>query len=271
MEVLLASSTGLSLILNSLELRLKLFNDSELMQMLSSYVNDSNYFIKRQKYTSTTVFNPTNGVKYLAALCVGHGGDGWSVVAASNESGQGGTGGEVACRVFKETELPSGAVTFTIPTSSGSATTFGALLSAASGVDGSQSSAINSGPGTTTNSEYHQASDPNGHIFQLESFAFKGADGGGGGTSPDAGESGFYGSGGSIDSGGPNGGGAGSGMSSGGAGGDDDTGNSAVGEDATDPGCGGGGAFYGTTDDAAANGGAGGPAESYAFYVQGRA
>lgn len=286
-DAILASSTGrtnlastseaLAFILNDSTYRSKFLANSNFKTALESAVNNSTY-LYRETVTATGNYTPNAaGIAAMFIVAVGKGGTGGT--ANNNRGGQGGSGGQMVGKHIPVASIPTTAVSCTIPTSAGSPTTFGALVSATSGTNGSASNSTNSGGGTGSGAAANMTNtNLDTAAWHYNDFTEQGGDGGKGGTDGgtqqgEAGEAGVSGSGGSAGVNSSAAGGAGSGLCSGGGGGYVTNVSSGLrnGTAATDPGCGGGGGNSHDGDASYGSGGAGGPAKIWVYTVRKRA
>jgi hypothetical protein len=276
--ILFSCSRALALMLESSVSLNAINNNANALAQIKDLVNDSGYFIKRLDVTTSGTFTiPAGGLEALYLLACGVGGTGGASIAGTSASG--GSGAELRGVLVPKNLLPTSNTAYTISSTVGTPTTFGSLLSAASGVNGSTSSGNNSGGGSTL---YGGAADGlfttnlDNAFFHFKSFSEQGGYGGARvlGGEGESGENGITGVGGAGGNDGPVGSGfAGTGICSGGGGGGDNNfagspiaAGESAGATAHGSGGGGGGAnnTYGTT------GGTGGPSKLWIYYVEGR-
>lgn len=281
-ELLFKSSAALGIALSSPIFTAAIFGNSYYQTELEAIVSGGSYFIKSATITATGTWNiPANGLQAMYVLALGHGGNGGNQAGA--QSGQGGSGGELTGRIISKSMLPSSNVSVTIPTSSGTATTFGTLVSAESGVDGSTTESQNPGGGSDVNGGSAKISnvDLDSAAWHLDYFNLQGGYGGRSYNEADslsqAGEDGINGTGGAVATAGSSSdeqGKAGTGFGSGGSSGYADNGSTATidGESAAaNSGCGGGGSASADGSPGGSNGGTGGTGKVWVYYVEGRA
>lgn len=236
---------------------------------LLARVNASGSKLKSQVWTANGTWTaPGTPIVALSIFAIGPGGNGGASVSPTG-GGKGGGAGEYAFQQFTSS-LPTTSQTVTVPTTSGTAASFGAFLTADSGQDGGATSSGGAGGGSTSGSAIYDT-DPANAIWMPNTGSVVGPNGGNGangapgsGSNGTAGLSGTGGTGGSPG----NAGTGGSGMGSSGAGGGFDTGfGGSAGGAASGYGTGGGGAGIRGGDTAA--GGAGGGAYVKAWWVEG--
>jgi hypothetical protein len=278
--ILFSCSRALALMLESSVSLNAIYNNSNALAQIQTLVNASGYFIKRTATTTSGTFTiPAGGLEALYLLACGIGGAGGNAVV--NTAASGGSGAETKGVLVPRNLLPTSNTAYTVSSTVGTPTTFGSLLSAASGVTGSTSSGNNTGGGSTLyggSAAGLITTAVDNAFFHIKSFSQQGGYGGargsdsGAGTGPGvAGQNGITGAGGA--GGDSNQGGlAGTGICSGGGGGGDSrfanstsAGQSAI---ASSYGSGGGGGASSTAN--ASNGGTGGPSKLWIYYVEGR-
>ena len=274
------TSEALAYILNTETLRLEFLKDSAFVTALQAAVHNGSY-LYRETLTSTGNYTPhMDGVAAMYVVAVGRGGQG--ATANNNYGGQGGSGGEIAGGYIPVSDIPTTPVACTLPTSAGTPTTFGSLVSADSGVNGARAYTMVTGGGSTTGGGAVTGLTNNtldSAAFHIYDFTEQGGDGGRSGADPDIpattqaglpGEAGLIGSGGTAGVNASAAGGAGSGISSGGGGGfatDVGTG-IRDGGNAINPGCGGGGGNSNDGDGSYGAGGDGGTAKIWIYTVR---
>ena len=236
-NAILASSTGrtnlastseaLATILNNSVYRAKFLANSSFRTAMEAAVNNGTY-LYRETVTATGNYTPNAaGIAAMFVVAIGAGGTGGT--ATNSYGGQGGSGGEISGKHIAVANLPVAAVACTIPTV-GSNTTFGALLTATTGANGTATNTARSGGGSTTaggTASGLTSTNLDTAAWHYADFTKQGGNGGAGGTDPDLGGTqsgvigvaGLTGSGGTAATGAGTAGGAGSGISSGGGGG----------------------------------------------------
>ncbi len=268
--ILFSCSRALALMLESSVSLNAINNNANALAQINTLVNASGYFIKRTTATTSGTFTiPAGGLEALYLLACGVGGTGG---AGGSLGGAGGSGAELRGVLVPKNLLPTSNTAYTISATPGTPTTFGSLLSAASGANGATSSIVTTTGGGSTlyggAAEGLLTTDVDNAFFHLKSFSEQGGYGGG---SLVAGEAGVTGVGGAAGTSVLRGGRAGTGICSGGGGGFDsggggtDDGQSAL---ASSYGSGGGG---GEDVSSGSNpGGTGGPSKLWIYYVEGR-
>lgn len=272
-NALALSSEPLALIFNNERLTALFFANATFKTAVETAVNDVDGYLYRDILTAASGnwTCPASGISAMYLLGSGIGGNGAN---ASGSGGRGGSGGELKGVLVPVASLPAANsnTAYANPASVGTPTTFGALLSAASGANGSAT-----GGGSTTNGGAAAGLSNNTvdsaawHKLTFSNIGGAGGAGGNGaGVSGSAGTAGATGSGGAGATGPTVSAGQGTGLGSAGGGGYD-TGNPlsfANGSAATDPGCGGGGGNSSSSGNG--TGGPGGPAKQWVYTVRKR-
>lgn len=280
-DEIVTSSVALAAVLNNATARAHMLSDSGFVTALEAEVNDPGSYIVLDEVTATGNWtHPGVDVLAMAVAAAGPGGNGQN--SHADYGGDGGTGGELVFEVLDTGDIPSSDVACTVPTTAGSSTTFGALVSAVTGISSDTTPA-----GSTTNggaSANLTNNDLDASAWHKDSFSQAGPVGGIGGLNANAPETGSAGTAGINGSGGAGGGLAGAGdviayggdpgtgLCSGGGGGALTNGTASgaqAGNAATAPGCGGGGASSSArAGETSETGGAGGPGKIWVWYVK---
>jgi hypothetical protein len=276
--ILFSCSRALALMLESSVSLNAINNNANALAQINLLVNASGYFIKRTATTTSSTFTiPAGGLEALYLLACGIGGAGGNAINGTSASG--GSGAETKGVLVPKNLLPTSNTAYTVSSTVGTPTTFGSLLSAASGATGSTSSGNNTGGGSTLyggSAAGLLTTDVDNAFFHIKSFSQQGAYGGArnGNAAGSAGQNGITGAGGAGGNNSPAvGGSAGTGIcSGGGAGGDNGFNgtNPAAGANAISSSYGSGGGGGACYNDAASNGGTGGPSKLWIYYVEGR-
>lgn len=275
---LAGTSEALATILNDSALRDKFLDDSNFKTALETATNNSTY-LYRETVTATGNYTPhADGIAAMFIVAVGPGGSGGT--ANNNRGGSGGSAGAMSGKQIAVASIPSSPVACAVPTTAGTSTSFGALLTVASGVNGSATSSTTTGGGTTSGGGVASGlsnTNLDAAAWHYADFVEQGGDGGGGGIDggPQSGingEAGVTGSGGTGATSANPAGGAGSGFCSGGGGGFATNVGTGIrnGTAATAPGCGGGGGNSNDGDGSYGAGGAGGPGKIWVYTVRNR-